>query len=57
MNLGFIAGAVTAVIIIILAVALFFICKRKPESDAMELGPADSEHIIFKKEKHISSYI
>ena len=51
MNLGIIAGIVTAVIIIILAVALFFIYKKKPESEAMEMKPANSEHIIFKKEK------
>ena len=38
-------------IIIILAVALFFIYKKKSEPDAMELEPAESEHIIFKKEK------
>ena len=39
------------VIVIILAIALFLILKKNPESKAMELEPADSEHIIFKKEK------
>ena len=39
------------VIAIILAVILFFILKKKPESEVMELEPANSEHIIFKKEK------
>ena len=49
---GIVAGVVTAVvIIIILAIVLFFYLKKKPESEAMELEPADSEHIIFKKEK------
>ena len=38
-------------IVIILAIALFLILKKNPESKAMELEPADSEHIIFKKEK------
>ena len=49
---GIVAGVVTAVvIIIILAIVLFLYLKKKPESEAMELEPADSEHIIFKKEK------
>ena len=39
------------VIVIILAIILFLFFKKKPESEAMELEPADSEHIIFKKEK------
>ena len=45
-------GVVTAVVIvIILAIILFLILKKKPESQAKELEPADSDHIIFKKEK------
>ena len=49
---GIVAGVVTAVlIVIILAIALFFIYKKKSKSEAMDLEPADSEHIIFKKEK------
>ena len=36
-------------IVIILAIILFLFLKKKPES--MELESADSEHIIFKKEK------
>ena len=36
---------------IIMLAIVFFIYKKKPKSEAMELEPADSEHIIFKKEK------
>ena len=52
MNLGIIAGVVTvAVMIVMLAIVFFIYKKKKSESEAMELEPADSEHIIFKKEK------
>ena len=49
---GIVAGVVTAVVIvIILVITLFIFFKKKSESDTMEREPADSEHIIFKKEK------
>ena len=52
MNLGIIAGVVTVTVMIVMLAIVFFIYKKKKsESEAMELEPADSEHIIFKKEK------
>ena len=47
------AAAGAMVIILVIAITFFLICKKKPshsKSEAMELEP-DSEHIVFKKQK------
>ena len=61
MNLGIIAGVVTAVIIIILAIALFFICKKKSgKADTLVHDERDYDQgksIVFYKNNELKQNV